>query len=246
MKITSTKESSDNCIKMIVYGESGVGKTSLAKTIKEKTLIVSSEAGLLCLKDAQPAIDVIDITRDDNGKAIPKENRIAKLNEVYRFLQTKECLDKYKWVFIDSLTEISQNMVEALNKEFPDRKDSLVLYGENAKRMRGLIKSFRDLPGLNVIFTALPSIEKDEHNKRYTTINMIGKIADQVAAFFDLCLYMTTVEDKEGAVTSRYLRTEKSDNLVCKDRSGCLSKFEPANIDHIYNKIFKNNKEKVK
>ena len=38
--------------KILVYGISGAGKTSLAKTAPGKVLVISAEAGLLSIKDA--------------------------------------------------------------------------------------------------------------------------------------------------------------------------------------------------
>lgn len=229
MRVVSTSGQGHDKIKMLVYGEPGNGKTSLAATIKERVLIISAEAGLLCLAGRE--IDSIDISTDDNGVMIPEEKRIARLGEVYTYLISQECRDKYDWIFIDSLTEISQNLVKQLNAEFPDRKDSLVLYGENAKRMRSLIKSFRDLPYYNVIFTALSSVEKDENNQRFLGIDMVGKLAASVPAFMDEVFYL-----HKGA-EERSLITCGSEKLVVKDRSGKLNKQEPADLQLIINKI---------
>lgn len=235
MKINNTKNFGVNTLKFLIIGESGAGKTSLALTIDEPTIIISAEAGLLPLRGK--SIDVIDITTDDAGNLLPKESRIARLGEAYKYLLTDTAREKYRWVFIDSLTEISQNLVEQLQQEFPERKDSLVLYGENAKRLRALIKSFRDLPGYNVIFTALSATEKDENNRRFTGVSVVGSMADKMPAFFDEVLYLHAEKDEETGATKRVLVTEKSDRLMAKDRSGLLSKFEPANIKQIVNKI---------
>lgn len=237
MKIQSTQNYSSDKLKILVYGASGAGKTSLAKTIpkEEKTLVISAEAGLLCLNDTD--LDVIDITQDDNGKLIPKEKRIQRLVEVYQYLNTEEAIKKYKWIFIDSLTEISQNMIEALYAEYPDRSATLVMYSENAKRMRSLIKSFRDIPHYNVVMTALDHTEKDENNMRITGVSMIGAIADKIPAYFDECLYLATFEDPETKETVRKLVTSKSEKLVCKDRSGKLHKIEEPSLAIIAKKI---------
>jgi len=228
MKISNTNASAATALKVLIYGAPGAGKTSTAKTIKEPTIIISAEAGLLCLREEK--IDVIDLSVDDDGKVIPKEKRIARLAEAYKYISQPEVLKKYKWVFVDSLTELSQNLIEQLELEFPDRAQSLVKYGESAKRMRGIIKSFRDLP-TNVVMTALLSVEKDENNKRFYGVNMVGKISDTIAGYFDECFLLTEIEGK------RVFVTEKSDNHQAKDRSGSLSKFEEPNLDLIAKKI---------
>jgi SpoVK/Ycf46/Vps4 family AAA+-type ATPase len=234
MKVTNTQTAGHDALKILIFGEPGAGKTTLAGTIYEPTLIISAEAGLLSLSGKK--IDVIDISLDDNGAVIPKEKRIARLGEAYKYLLESETQKKYKWVFIDSLTEISQNLVEQLQQEFPDRKDSLVLYGENAKRMRSLIKTFRDLPMYNVVFTALSSIEKDENAQRFTTVNVVGRISEALPAYFDEVFYLAATQTPEGEI-KRILVTNKTDKIVCKDRSGKLDKFESPDLGAIAAKI---------
>lgn len=241
MKISSTANTGASILKMIVFGESGAGKTTLAGTINEPTLIISAESGLLSL--ANKKIDVVDISIDDNGDVIPKEKRIARLGEVYQYLVTEEARKKYKWVFIDSLSEINQNMLEQLNTEFPERKDSLVMYGELSKRMRSMVKTFRDLPYYNVVFTALSDFDKDENGQRFIGISLVGNFSNKIAAFFDEVFYLHVERDADGN-TKRVLVTEKSDKLVAKDRSGKLSKFEEPNLQMIANKIKQTKKEK--
>lgn len=230
MKISSTKTDGKHPIKMLIYGESGSGKTSLAGTIKEPVLLISAESGLLTLRDKE--IDVIDISQDDNGVMIAKEKRISRLGEVYNYLLTDDARKKYKWIFIDSLTEISQNLIEQLNSEFPERKDSLVMYGENSKRMRSLIKSFRDIPYYNVAMVALSTIDKDENGIRFTTFDLVGNFAAKLPGFFDEVFYLHV--DKDG---KRALITEKSERVIAKDRSGKLGKIEAPDLSIIASKI---------
>lgn len=238
MKIFKTNSIENTRMKALIFGESGNGKTSQAMTLPaEKTLIISSEAGLLCLKDHQPSIDVIDITVDDEGNPIPKEKRYARLGEVYKYVLGQQVMAQYDWLFVDSLTEISQNLIEALYLEFPERKDSLPMYAENAKRMRSLIKVFRDIPHYNVVFTALASIEKDENNKRYKGIQMVGSIGQTLPSYFDEVFYLSAIENSETKEIKRSFLTAKTEDCVSKDRSGKLAKYEPANLGLIYKKI---------
>ncbi|WP_163493093.1 AAA family ATPase, partial [Haemophilus influenzae] len=62
IKLTNTKEATaKNGIKVCVYGQAGAGKTVLCATTPnlEKTIIISAEAGLLSIAEAD--IDVIEI-----------------------------------------------------------------------------------------------------------------------------------------------------------------------------------------
>jgi phage nucleotide-binding protein len=230
MKLTSTKSVGVDRLKILVFGPPGVGKTSLVKTITEPTLIISAEAGLLVL--AGTNFDVIDITEDDEGTMLPPEKRIARLGEAYEYANSEEARKKYKWIFVDSITEISQCMVAGLQVEFPEARDSLRLYGENAKRMRALLKAFRDLPAYHVVFTALPHVDKDDNGRRFTGVSMVGKISDEIPAMVDLVFYLHV--DDEG---KRVLITQPTDKLIAKDRSGKLDAIEEANLGNIANKI---------
>lgn len=234
MRIQSATDLFNDRLKILVYGQSGAGKTYLARTIEEPTLVISAESGLLSLSGAN--IDVLDITTDDDGKLIPAALRFSQMQKAYQYLLTEEAKQKYKWIFIDSLTEVSQNLIESLLPEFPDRKDALVMYGENFKRMRNMIKAFRDIPHYNIVFTALAEEEKDQNGKRYHGVSMIGKMSSQLPSFLDEVFYLHTFSDDDN-VLKRRLVTQPTDKAVAKDRSGKLDKFEEANLKIIATKI---------
>ncbi len=215
MQINKTSDKKKTRISILNYGPSGIGKTSLASSL-EKTLIISAESGLLSLKKFD--IDYVTV------------NSIKDLREIITML--KQGTD-YKNIFIDSITEISRIVLDELNQEYPDRKDTFVLYGEYAKLMRGIVISFRDLEPYDVILTALPKVEKDETNKRFTTCDLTGKIASQLPAYFDEVFYYDFV----GEENTRALLTQGSDKIVAKDRSGRLKKYEKPNLQAIINKI---------
>lgn len=231
MKIENARSVNNQFIKAVVYGQSGAGKTTLAKTLaKYKPIILSLEGGLLSI--AGEDIDVIDMTQDDAGNVIPMHLRSARITEAYQYLQAKEAREKYKTVFIDSITEIGQAVHAAALKEFPERNQALPMWGEYGNRMKNLIRAFRDLPGYHVVFTCLSKIEKDEAGKRFAAFDLSGSIADRMPGFFDLVAYLRVNE--EGG---RELLCAPTESVLAKDRSGKLAKIEPANLETVFAKI---------
>lgn len=242
MKIMSTSDVSSGPIKIVVAGEAGNGKTSLAATIqetlKEKVFIISAEAGLLSLGGHK--IACLELQRKD-GLPVAKTERIKYMYDILSFLNLPEQRAKYQWIFIDSLTEIQQNMLETLDSspEFSGPKNMIKKYGELSTRMMSLCKSFRDIPHYNVVFSTLVKTENDADNIPKVKIGLMGAFAEKLPALFDEIFYLavTKEKDKDGRNIRKILtnRTDKID--FPKDRSNKLSLIEPADLGLIVQKI---------
>ncbi len=214
MKIQNTKTPNAMKPSMVIIGAAGVGKTTLAKTLKGKTIIISAESGLLSLQGND--IDYISISS------------INDLRETITFLNKE---NDYENLFIDSLTEISRIVLDEMQAEFPDKSDSLKMFGKYSQIMRKVIITFRDFEQYNVIMTALPKVDKDETNRRFITADLTGKVANQLPAYFDLVMHYDFIEDE------RTLRTMSNERIIAKDRSGKLNEFEKPDLQLILNKI---------
>jgi hypothetical protein len=243
MRVQNTSETESSGIKIVVAGEAGNGKTTLARTIQgtlgERVLLISAEAGLLSLKGS--GVDYVDLQTDEEGKPVPKEHRVARLAAVYAWLLKPEQTAKYKWVFIDSLTEVNQNLLEGLecNPEYNSPKDTIKKYGELAKRMRSLCKTFRDMPHYNVVFSALVKKVTDSDNLAKSAVDITGSFALQLPALFDEVFYLGVTEEvDENGRNKRVILTQKTDRIEFpKDRSGTLDRYEFADLGAVINKI---------
>ena len=225
-KTTSDFKSSRKSI--FVYGQSGSGKTSLIKTLPGKVLVVNAENGLLSISDYQ--CDVYDLTVDKDNNVLPRTIRFDKLmyflNNVLGDIGDKG----YDWIVFDSLTEISQNLLESLKAK---NLEGFKLWGEYSERMLDLTKVLRDLRPYNILILGHDSIEYDDFKRRFVTIDLNGKIANRLPALFDEIFYLRV--NRETA--AREIITDDVDNITAKDRSGKLKLIEEANLTNILNKM---------
>ncbi|KKM73036.1 hypothetical protein LCGC14_1414500 [marine sediment metagenome] len=216
-------------LKMVVYGNSGVGKTTFASTAP-KPIILSAEAGLLSIADKD--IDVISI------------DKWTDLHDAFDYL--KNAKHDYKTVVLDSLTELQKkhqdHLVGASEKQMTQQQ-----WGINIEVLRKTCRAFRDLP-MNVILIALAS-EIEQNGVSVTRIALQGKsLPNEVMGFVDLVGHMVTqervVEDSEEMKIVRAIRFQPTDTIAAKDRSDRLEIWEKPDFTKIYNKVFPEKKEK--
>jgi phage nucleotide-binding protein len=209
--------------KLLVYGESGVGKTTLCQTAPGKTLVVSMESGLLSIKDA-PNLDAIEV------------KEAFEIEQIAELLENKT-LD-YDTVCLDSVTEMAEIL---LSQEKAKSKDPRRAYGEVIEVMIKTMRRFRDLP-MHVVFIAKQSRERDESSGmfHYQPMMVGAKLPTQIPYFFDEVLVLRTFDDeneKGETVTSRWLQTKIGQNYIAKDRSGKLDELESPDLAIIINKL---------
>lgn len=232
--VVSTKNSVFKNLKILIYGPPGNGKTWQCGTLGPRTLLLSAESGHSVLSDKD--IKMVVISTDENGAPRSPKEKIEMYSKAYRYALSRECRESIDTIVIDSLSEMSQNILEEKQQEFPDRNQTMVLYGEVAKKSKTMVKAFRDLHGYNVIFTALSEDEKNETGKRFKGISMVGKISQQIAAYFDIVLYLDIYEDESGVLHRRFI-SASDDSLVVKDRTGKLDRYEPADLGALIRKV---------
>lgn len=224
MKITNTKTASSSRMAALIVGPSGVGKTSLAGTLPAKdTLIISAEAGLMCLQGTN-----IDVAEVKNRK---------ELDDVMKHLMGET---KYRYIFIDSLTEIGDMFLRELKDDpkYADASKTFKLYGAYNDLITAYTKAFRDLTRYSVFITCLDSTKADGLEKLHT-FNLPGqKIKDDIKSWFDVVFEYKIYQDEDGN-PHRKLVTDMAESSLAKDRSGKLNKYETPHLGEITAKLLK-------
>lgn len=219
IKLMSTSDISLNGIKLLVYGIAGAGKTSLIKTLPNP-VVFSAEGGLLSIADKQ--IPYVNISN------------MAQLLDAYQWVTESEEAKQFDSIALDSISEIGEVV---LNYEKKQTKDPRQAYGALSEQMGDLIRSFRDIKGKNVYFSAKMEKAIDELGKSYYYPSLPGnKTSQSLPYFFDEVLALR-VEKGEDNQTHRMLMCD-SDGLWCaKDRSGKLDAWEAPDLGAIIKKI---------
>jgi len=219
LKFTTTSEVA-GCVKALVYGDAGAGKTVLCGTLSDN-VIISAENGLLSLADKN--IPVIEIASADD------------CFDALAFVQNSNEAKQFKTVSLDSVSDIAEVMLADYKKQYKDPRQA---YGMLADNMGNLIRSFRDLFNKNVYVTAKMASCLDEYSGliKYHP-SMPGKsLTNALPFFFDEVLALRTYADENGE-NWRYLQTAIDVQYTAKDRSGKLASKEKPHLGELFNKI---------
>lgn len=217
---TTDTASSKSGVKMLVYGESGAGKTRLISTLPNP-IIASAESGLLSLRKLKlPYAEI---------------NNVGELVEFYNWCARSHEARQFTSIAIDSLSEIGEVF---LNNSKRTVKDPRQAYGEMIDRMEQVVRDFRDLPGFHVYMSAKIELMKDDMSGivRYWPAMPGSKLGPKLPYYFDE-VFQIGIATPPGGTPYRYLRTQGDMQYVAKDRSGSLDALEPPDLTHVINKI---------
>jgi len=242
-------------VKFLILGPTGVGKTSLARTIDtEGALFVDVDHGDLAIKDLK--LDAVQI--DDWPAARDLACRIGGPHPGYAATHTYssahynavggalENLDRYRVIFVDGLTALSR-LSFAWSEQQPEcfarngAKDTRAAYGLHAREMLAWLYQMQRARDTHVVYTGILERATDELGRfvGYELQAEGAKVPREIPAIVDEFIVMEWLNFGDGKPPIRGFVCNSPNrwNYPAKDRSGRLGETEPPDLGKLITKI---------
>lgn len=240
-------------VKALVLGPYGIGKTSLLRTLDaETTLFVDGEAGDLAVQDV-----ACDTLRPETWQecrhlaafiggpnpALPEQApySLAHYQAAVADLGNPAALDRYRTIFVDSITKISRlalqwcaQQPDAFNQQ--GKPDLRGAYGLLGREMLAWVTQLQHARAKNVVFTCAMEQAKDDFGRLIWEPHLEGaKTGRELPGIVDEVISYSLVDFGDGEPPLRCFVTHKDNpyGLPAKDRSGRLEAVEPPDLGRL-------------
>ncbi len=244
---SSTSEAGMKHHKTLLYAHHGFGKTYQCRFYADnygKGLILSGESGLASLSDVD--IDYVEFHMWDEtmnpklAKKLPTGG--YSFTGIVKLINSDEFKKQnYKWIAIDSLTEMSDRCMKDVESSF-DQPTDMRKWQVYENQMMGALKFIRDLP-MEVFVTCLAKEEKNDNDAHeYWPMVQQTKVAKKLPALFDhvFCGLRSTDDSSSDIQVNRQIVTDHVYGWHGKTRdpSNCLDPIEKGgNIVELLKRI---------
>jgi hypothetical protein len=240
--------------KMLVVGPTGVGKTSLLRTLDlSSTLFVDVEAGDLSVADLSvdtfrprtwsECRDVACILTGPNP-AVPADACYSEghYNAAVAALGNPK---QYSTFFIDSLTAVGRLCFQWASQQpeaFSDRsgkRDLRGAYGLHARQMLGWLLHLQQARTVNVCFLGILETIVDDYGRTEHRLQHEGaRTSRELPGVIDEVITYNWTNFGDGTLTRSFVCTTPNQwGYPAKDRSGRLEQFEPPHLGKLFSKL---------
>jgi hypothetical protein len=215
----------DECINMLIYGNSGMGKTVLGGTA-EQALMIGVESGLISAKRRGSKADAWPI------------NLWEDVEKAYLYLRDNPN-HGYKWVVIDSITDMQEKLLrDILDRAVADsrgaRDEDIPAIQDHQKwqnKLKRFVNNFNDLP-VNVLWTALEMRKENEEGEDIILPLLLGKdygISQTICGKMHVVGHLNkrVLGKGDDRKTVRRIQFEGIPPYFAKDRFDCLPRYMP-------------------
>lgn len=265
LKIISAAErlQQKSAIKGIISGKSGIGKTSLVRTLNvDSTLVVDLEAGLLALEGVE--VDSIPLRDWENARNLAcwiggpnpsmrsdQPYSQAHFDHVVSLYGERQGLNKYATIFVDSITVASRlafNWSKGQPQAFSQKKmdahgnplpDMLGAYGLLGQEMIGWLTQLQHTPDKNVWLVGILQQKTDDYGRVTHDLQVEGgKTALEAPGIVDQIISMVEMKTEDGTPYRAFVcQTLNQWGYPAKDRSGRLTVIEEPHLGKLMAKI---------
>lgn len=263
--ISAEERMQSSGIKGVIFGKSGCGKTSLLWTLDPATtLFVDMEAGGLSVQGwAGDSVEVRDwITACNLACWIGGPNPSVKPGTVfsaehYAYVCGEygdpAALDKYKTIFIDSITVLgrlcfawAQQQPEAFSEK-TGKPDTRGAYGLHGRTMMSWLTHMQHVKGKNVWFVGILDHKQDDFKRWFWQPQIEGsKTGLELPGIVDQVITMAEMTPENADPYRAFVcHTLNPWQFPAKDRSGTLEMIEPPHLGELMAKIARGQRKPV-